>query len=385
MELGPFPMTPLEEIFKVLLDRRPDIRNSIPRADDLADYISWMAEEFGETYRGKFTLDSIPTPPVSSGQHALAERMMRDPMDRQAMSRFSAEFASQSEHWSIQTGRDISIGRMLRYMPGQWHTSEYFEVYYAPKGRCTIYFREENETLSNGAVLIVAPGILHATPCYADDAILFSIMVRRSTFEQVFFRQLPESSLLASFFRKALSGDDEASWLYFDTQADEEVQSLCARMEQTFRQAGSYDKQMMNALLTVFFILVLKKFESTARLPRSRDFFWKRDYSAILSYIQENYADAGIEDVAKVFNYSTRQISRIIKDCLGLSYARLILKLRMERAADLLSREEVSIAQAANQVGYADNSSFYRAFIQYYGKTPGSYRQDRRKGQLAEL
>ena len=87
---------------------------------------------------------------------------------------------------------------------------------------------------------------------YADDAILFSIMVCRSTFEQVFWKQLPESSLLASFFRKALSGDDVASWLYFDTRSDEELRDLCARMDQAFRQAGSYDKQLMNARLQCF-------------------------------------------------------------------------------------------------------------------------------------
>mgnify|MGYP002626191981 CR=1 FL=1 len=378
MELGPFLMTPLEEILKVLLAKRPDVKNTIPEASGLTDYISWMAEEFGETYRGKFTVDNILTLPESSGQHTLAQRLIRDPMDRQAMASLSAEFASQSEHWSIQTGRDISISRMLRYMPGQWHSSEYFEVYYAPEGPCTIHFREGNMTLSDGAILIVAPGIVHATPCYADDAILFSIMVRRSTFEQVFWKQLPESSLLASFFRKALSGDDEASWLYFDTHSDEELRDLCARMEQAFRQAGSYDKQLMNALLTVFFILVLKKFESTARLPRTGDFYWKHEYSAILSFIQKHFADAGIEDVAREFNYSTRQISRILKDCLGLSYAHLILKLRMEQAAALLSQGEMPIALVGSQVGYADNSSFYRAFTQYYGKTPKDYRTGRR-------
>ena len=61
---------------------------------------------------------------------------------------------------------------------------------------------------------------------------------------------------------------------------------------------------------------MLQRYESTARLPRSGDFYWKHEYSAILAYIQQHFAEAGIEDVARQFHYSTRQISRVVKDSL---------------------------------------------------------------------
>lgn len=198
-------------------------------------------------------------------------------------------------------------------------------------------------------------------------------MIRVSTFERVFWNQLPKDTLLADFFRKALTGSGGAAWLYFDTSGDKELLHLSDRMEQEFQHAGSYGAQLMNILLTEFFILMLKRYESTARLPRTVDFYWKHEYSAILSFIQQHYDHAGIGDVAKEFHYSTRQISRVVKDCLHLSYAQLILKLRMEQAAALLAQGQVPIAVVGNAVGYADTSSFYRAFTRYYGKTPGKY------------
>ena len=90
-----------------------------------------------------------------------------------------------------------------------------------------------------------------------------------------------------------------------------------------------------------------------------------------MSYIQQHFTEAGIDDVAKEFHYSTRQISRVVKSCFDLSYAQLVLKLKMERAAMLLTQGSISVAEVGELVGYADTSSFCRAFSRYYGTTPG--------------
>lgn len=367
-------MSPLEDTLKRLYQTRPDIENRILDAQELSDYISWMAETYGHQYRGKITFAHIPAPVGDSVQQMLAQRAMLDPSDKQAFAMLSDGYAQQSESRYIRINQDISVGRMLRYMPAQWHTSNYFEIYYAPQGECTVYFERETVKLSGGAILIVAPRVNHATPCYHEDAVLHYFMVRASTFDRVFWSQLPKDSLLAAFFHKALAEKEAAAWLYFDTNEDPDLLQLHSRLTDEFHRGGAYSTQLMNALMTEFFILALAKYESTARLPRTEGFFWKHEYSAILSYIQKNYAHTRIEDVASVFHYSTRQISRVIRDCLDLTYAQLVLKLRMEHAAAMLQRSEGSIDYIAQSVGYSTTSSFYRAFISYYSCTPAEYR-----------
>lgn len=49
--------------------------------------------------------------------------------------------------------------------------------------------------------------MIHASPCYEDDRVLVYYMLRRSTFEQVFWNQIPSENLMSSFFRLALSGE----------------------------------------------------------------------------------------------------------------------------------------------------------------------------------
>ena len=371
MEKAQFDMTPLEERLKHILAQRPDIRGHIPTAAELSDYITWMAEHYSSE---GITLDRLPVFIGDETLSLLAERVLRDPGDRQALAQLSTGYGLQSERRYIMRNHDISVGRMLRYMPGQWHTSDFFEVYYAPCGACPIHFENETVTLSHGAVLIVAPHIVHASPCYADDAILEYFLVRASTFERVFWNQLPKDSLLAFFFRLALNGVGDASWLFFDTAEDEELLMLAGRLEHEYQESGSYTVQMMNLLMTEFFLLTLMKYESTARLPRTGDFYWKHEYSAILSYIQQRFTEATLEDVAQAFHYSTRQISRVVKNCLDMTYAQLVLKLKMERAAELLKQGDTSIAAIGRVLGYSDTSSFYHAFTRYYGKAPGEYK-----------
>ena len=66
-------------------------------------------------------------------------------------------------------------------------------------------------------------------------------------------------------------------------------------------------------------------------------------------------------------------ITQIDIFAMGISYNRLILKLRMEKAASLLRQNHASVDAIASAVGYSTVSSFYRAFTKYFGCTPGNY------------
>lgn len=131
---------------------------------------------------------------------------------------------------------------------------------------------------------------------------------------------------------------------------------------------------MQNALLCELFILLLRNYEGTARLPRTEDFHWKHEFSAIFSFIQNHYSHTTQKEVAEKFHYSERQITRIILSCTGKNFAELILKLKMEKAAVLLEQHTISIENISLHTGYSTISSFYRAFTKYYGCTPMEYR-----------
>lgn len=366
-------MTKLEVMLKYFFLRRPELQNKILTSNELAGYVSWMAGAHNAGFGERFSLDTIPDFAYCARHCQLAESFLKNPNDPRMMSLLSKDSAAQSEECCISKNQDISIGRILRYLPAHWHTTDCFQAYYAVTDHCTVHFAHETVELKKGAVLIVAPGVLHATPSNSDDTVLSYFVMRSSTFDRVFWNQLSESWLLSQFFRQALSGEESTAYLHFDTFGDREILDIIHRIDGEFNSTNVYRNQMLNMLLSMFFITLLRKFEGTARLPRSENFFWKHEYSAIFSFIQSNYMSTTISHVAEKFHYSEKQIGRIVRQCTNLSYSQLILKLKMEKAAALLRLGNTSVSAIAAELGYSDVSCFYRAFAKYYRKTPLEY------------
>lgn len=366
-------MTKLETMLKSFYLQRPDLHNKIITSNELSNYISWMASTYNAGFGERFTLDTIPEFAYSSRHCELAESFLKKPNDSETLALLSKDSAMQSEDCCISANQDISAGRILRYLPAHWHTTDCFQVYYALTDKCTVHFARETVELKKGAVLIIAPGVLHATPSNSDDVVLPYFVIRSSTFDRVFWNQLSESWLLSQFFHQALSGKESTAYLHFDTYGDTEVLDIISKIALEFSEHRAYRNQMLNMLMSTFFITLLRKYEGTAKLPRTESFFWKHEYSAIFSFIQSNFIHTTIADVAEKFHYSEKQISRIVRQSTGLSYAQLVLKMKMEKAVTLLRYGNSSASSIAAELGYSDVSCFYRAFTKYYQKTPVEY------------
>ena len=367
--LDDLPMTYVEELLKGCMQERPDVAETILSSQELTDYVAWMVSHYGEVHK-KATQDMLPYFTPDNGMTRLAAELAAQPDSKKVVSRLSKELAVQNDEGYLAQGRDISVGRMLRYFPGQWHTTTYFQVYYAFSGECPIHFQNEIIVLKEGAVLIVAPGVVHATPCYTDDAVLAFYMMRANTFQRVFWNQLGDDNLLSKFFRIALEGEAPASYLYFETDNDPEIRHLLLQIYQEHQLEEPYAPQMINSLMRLLFLLILRRYEGTARLPRTEFFFWKHQFSAILSYIQTHYQEATLEKVAEQFNYSAKQVGRIVKDCTGEPFGDLIRSMKMKKAVELLLDRKYPPEQVAPLVGFATVNSFYRSFKDYYGLPP---------------
>ena len=299
--------------------------------------------------------------------------MVKNPHDYQAFHELRDMVQLYQEESFISESSNISAGQMLRYFPSHWHSNDCFEVYYALSGECPIHFTNEVVTLQPGGVLIVAPSVVHASPCFGDDKILMSYMLRASVFDQVFWKLVPAQNLLSSFFRRALGEQLPNAYLQFETGGDEDIHHLLWNIYEEYMKQEAYQAEMLNSLLSAFFVLLLRRYEGTARLPRSEGFYWSYRYTGILSYIQSHYDTVNLPELSERFHYSDKQLRRIIQTSTGLSFLQLITKLRMERASALLRRPNMPIEKVSEAVGYATVSSFYRSFTAYYGCTPGMY------------
>ena len=80
-----------------------------------------------------------------------------------------------------------------------------------------------------------------------------------------------------------------------------------------------------------------------------------------------------LKDIAAHFSYHPNYISSLLHQELGKTFSEIVLEKRMDRAVILLKGTTLSIEEIASMLGYSNHSNFYKAFKEYYGKTPREY------------
>lgn len=270
---------------------------------------------------------------------------------------------------------DIAVFSHLRYMPPHRHRHIFFEISYVLSGSCINYTDKEKLTLQKGDLYIIAPDTPHALWVCTDDTIVINILVRTSTFNQHFMNLLPDSNLIYHFFLKPLYQDTDLPYLLFKTGDDDEIYDNIIRIYQEYTKNKRYKNTMLTTMISYFFIILLRKHEQNIIIPTVKPSVMNETTIYILQYMQNNYMDLKLNQLAKLFNFSERQIQRIISTATGKSFSENILQLRMEHATELLKIPQLTIEEISHQLGYYDASIFRKTFKKYYGISLSEYRK----------
>ena len=83
----------------------------------------------------------------------------------------------------------------------------------------------------------------------------------------------------------------------------------------------------------------------------------------IMNYIQENYIDITLDDLAEKFFLSKPYVSKYIKEKSGVTFGELVKKIRMKKARALLKSSNMTVENIALSVGYQNVEHFNR-FVQ---------------------
>ena len=95
----------------------------------------------------------------------------------------------------------------------------------------------------------------------------------------------------------------------------------------------------------------------------------------VLAYVEAHLSEKiTLEEVAHHFFVSQSTISQTFRQKLGVSFYRCVTQRRLI-AAKALIEKGTPLESVSHQVGFADYSSFYRAFRQEYGISPRQYRK----------
>ncbi|AST93410.1 DNA-binding response regulator [Sutcliffiella cohnii] len=97
---------------------------------------------------------------------------------------------------------------------------------------------------------------------------------------------------------------------------------------------------------------------------------------AIKDYIFENYqSDVTLQDIAEKFYLSREHISRKFKQEYNETITDYLMKIRIEKAKELLTKPQLKVYEIAYKVGYQNEKYFSKVFKKYTGLTPNEFRK----------
>lgn len=95
----------------------------------------------------------------------------------------------------------------------------------------------------------------------------------------------------------------------------------------------------------------------------------------VISYIQLKYSEQiKIEDIAFALGLNRSYLTRLFKEATGYSLQDYLLTYRMKLALKMLAKDNISIAEIAQNVGYGDTFTFSKAFKRHFGQSPSAFR-----------
>lgn len=239
-----------------------------------------------------------------------------------------------------------SPGEMV---PFHWHNS--YEILFVRRGTCEQRINAKVFQCKPGCVVLICPGDIHATHATARGGCEIDVL----QFSEEYFGE--RRFLLRELTSVTADLPRDGTFPLFDV--------LCKNAE---ANEGGRMLVLSGALFLLCGLLADRCGQgeaTTAKTPFVQ---------AVSKYLYDAEL-LGLQEVAKIFGYSTAHFSRKFHREFGVTYQYYCDRIKMQRFLDHLEREDTSLEAVAERLGYSNACSFVRAFKRIYGITPGAYRK----------
>lgn len=158
----------------------------------------------------------------------------------------------------------------------------------------------------------------------------------------------------------------------FNIGIDENISAMFMQLMENFILRDKYFYDAAASKLVEILITMRRRLDMSDSPTESRS-----RISESIRFIHANYTKPLTNSqLAKLEHLSVSQYIEIFKRCTGKTPHAYIIELRMRNSCDLLNRQDLTIAQAAQAVGYNDAHYFSRLFKAYRGISPEQYRRE---------
>lgn len=228
---------------------------------------------------------------------------------------------------------------------------DHYVIHYIIEGKGTYYVNGKEYPLRAGDGFLITPG--QSTTYAADESDPWE-------YYWVGFRGVDVVRLLH------LCGMDEEHPI-FTYRKDDRVHRHLSDLYFASKQYESREYAMVGYLYLFFSCLI--PLQSAKNKPR--EVYLNRS----IRYIQENTAyPITVEDIANQVGVERSYLYRIFMEELHCSVHDYVMHCKIERAKEMMSQNQFTLAEIACSLGFSDSSHFSKTFKKIVGESPSRYR-----------
>ncbi|OHD52627.1 MAG: hypothetical protein A2096_10475 [Spirochaetes bacterium GWF1_41_5] len=148
------------------------------------------------------------------------------------------------------------------------------------------------------------------------------------------------------------------------------IENLIKKLLQEKRQDVFSALRVRNAITEILILLHNTKITADDKFSKTNVI------SRIAGYVENNFfEDINLHSLAAQYSINYPYLSSIFSKQMGISFNKYLNRIRLEKCAEVLKKQNVSISAACFECGFNDLANFYRSFKCYFGISPLKYKK----------
>ena len=250
---------------------------------------------------------------------------------------------------------------------------ENYEMVYMKKGFAVIEIAGQPVSLGPNDIVIIKPMQFHKFIVKSENGCEFIVL--NFKFENKINGEYSEIPL--EDFLNFLSSRETGSYIALKVSQRNEIILLLNRILKE-RESGELGSEFLNYLLVLELFVLLSRalkmeWENSIKTKSPK---LKELIGISVNFIHTNFErDISLGDIARFVFLSPSYFTRAFKEETGMSPINYLLKVRIERAKELLADTGLKISDIALSVGFSNQQRFNEMFKKYAHLTPLQYRK----------
>ena len=271
----------------------------------------------------------------------------------------------------LEVGKQVIAQKNARFVHVPEHTHDFVEIVYEYTGQTTHRINGGEVILHPGELLVLNQHARQEILRAGEDDIAVNFIVLPHFFKNTLGMMGSEDSALRKFLLGCLLNEDQGSnYLHFKVADVLPIQSQIEILLWMLVHNVPNRRSINQFAMGLLFLHLLNHTDKIYSGSKQDTLTFR-----ILQYVEENYADGTLDDLAKKLGYNMSWLSRDIKRLTGYTFKELQMNKRISQAKFLLGASKMPVASVAKQIGYSNISYFYRLFQRQVGCSPNGYRE----------